>query len=133
MATSAPPVDPWVIARNRYMTDLNEEERRLFQTASLGNLIESAGAAQKDHEEHSKSRAISRRLEPFVSAVSQFGQALDVYANTYSLAMGPIWGSVRVLLHVRGLDPSLRNDSLTSHDERLPSNSKSTSTISSTC
>jgi hypothetical protein len=100
MASSAPPEDPWVIARNRYMKDLNEEERRLFETASLGNLLDSASAAQKDHEEHSKSRAVSRRLEPFVSAISQFRQALDVYANTYALIIAPIWGSVRVLLHV---------------------------------
>ena len=92
--------DPWSLARNRYMEDLNEEEKKIFANASLENLFYSASAAQKQHEEMSKSRAISARLEPFVTAIDQYATALDVYSSTYSLAMGPLWGSIRVLLHV---------------------------------
>ena len=92
--------NPWLLARSRYMDDLDEEEKKIFATASLENLFYSASAAQKDYEENSKCRAISRKLEPFVGAIDQYGKALDVYSNTYSLAMAPLWGSIRVLLHV---------------------------------
>lgn len=83
------------------MEDLNEEERALFKDASVETLFYSTNVAQKNHEKNSKSRAVSTKLEPLVAAISQFGSALDVYSSTYSLAMGPIWGSIRVLLHVR--------------------------------
>ncbi len=100
MAANYTPADPWLLARNRYMEDLNEEEKKAFATASMENLFYSASAAQKDHKEKSKSRATSSKLEPFVAAVDQYGRALDVYSNTYSLVMGPLWGSIRVLLQV---------------------------------
>ena len=40
------------------------------------------------------------KLQPFVAAIQQYGEAIDLYSSTYSLALGPIWGSIRVLLHV---------------------------------
>ncbi len=92
--------DPWLLARSRYMVDLDEEEQKIFTTASLENLFYSANMAQKDYEDQSKAWAISRKLEPLVSAIDQYGQALNVYSNTFSLAMAPLWGSIRVLLHV---------------------------------
>ena len=101
MAWSYTATDPWQLARNHYMEDLNEEEKKIFATASLENLLYNASAAQKEHEEKSISRTISQRLEPFVAAIDQYGTALDVFTNTYSLAMAPLWGSIRVLLHVR--------------------------------
>jgi hypothetical protein len=98
--TATGTTDPWLLARDRYMEDLNEEEKGVFAKASLENLFYSASAAQKEHEENSKSRAISSKLEPFVAAIDQYATIMDVYSNTYSLAMGPLWGSIRVLLHV---------------------------------
>lgn len=94
------PTNPWLLARDRYMEDLNDEEKEVFATASLENLFHSASAAQKEHEENSRSRALSRRLEPFVAAISQYGKALDVYSNSASVIC-PVWGSIRVLLHVK--------------------------------
>ncbi|KAH0551625.1 hypothetical protein GP486_007158 [Trichoglossum hirsutum] len=82
MARSHTATDPWELARNLYMEDLNEEEKKRFATASLENLFYSASAAQKEHEEKSISRAISRRLEPFVAAIDQYGAALDI-AKTF--------------------------------------------------
>lgn len=82
------------------MEDLDEDEKKIFATASLENLFYTASAAQKEHETESRSRAISSKLEPFVAAIDQYGSALDVISNTYSLAMAPLWGSIRVLLHV---------------------------------
>ncbi|KAI9871159.1 MAG: hypothetical protein M1830_003253, partial [Pleopsidium flavum] len=100
MASLHTPTDPWLAARSRYMEDLNNEEKEAFATASIENLFYSASAAQKGHKETSRSRAISSKLEPFVGAIDQYGRALDVYSNTYSLVMGPLWGSIRVLLQV---------------------------------
>lgn len=93
-------IDPWESARTLFMKDLSNEEQKIFKTSTLDNLLESAAAAQKEHEENSRLRHISKKLEPFVSAINQYGHALDVYCNTYSIAMAPLWGSVRVLLHV---------------------------------
>jgi hypothetical protein len=101
MAGQYAPTDPWSLACNRYMQDLNEEEKKLFANASLENVFCDANAAQKDHEATSKSRSIVRKLGPFISAIDQYGAALDIYSNSYPLAMSPLWGSIRVLLHVK--------------------------------
>ena len=92
--------DPWESARMLFVKDLSIEEQKLFETSTLNNLLENAIAAQKEHEENSHSRTISKKLEPFVSAIDQYGRALDMFSNTYSIAMAPLWGSIRVLLHV---------------------------------
>lgn len=93
-------IDPWESARTSFEKDLSIEERRLFETSTPDNLLKSAVAAQKEHQENSHSRCISRKLEPFISAIDQYGRALDTFSNTYSIAMTPLWESVRVLLHV---------------------------------
>jgi hypothetical protein len=93
--------DPWQSARARFLEDLSTEERKLFETTTtLENLLDSTAAAQQEHQERSLSRHISKKLGPLLSAITQYGRALDVYSNTYSLAMAPLWGSIRVLLHV---------------------------------
>jgi hypothetical protein len=99
--TLASPTDPWSLARNCYIEDLSEEEKKLFANASLENLFYSASVAQKEYEEKSKSRALYTRLEPFIAAIDQYAAALDVYSNSCSLIMSPLWGSIRVLLHVK--------------------------------
>ncbi|KAL9096562.1 MAG: hypothetical protein Q9165_001049 [Trypethelium subeluteriae] len=70
--------DPWLLVRTLYMKDLNEEEQGIFGTASPENLLDSTNAAQKSYEEQSRARSISRKLEPFINAIDQFGEALDV-------------------------------------------------------
>ena len=94
-------MDPWFRARNCYMEDLNEDEKRVFETASLKNLFDSTLAAQQDHEQNSKSRELSKKLKPLTDAILMYSEALDVYTNTYPLAIGPLWGSIRVLLRVK--------------------------------
>lgn len=82
--------DLWEAARALYMKDLSGEEQKLFETATAESLLNSVIAAQKDHEEKSHSRHFSEKLKPLVNAVSQYGRALDAYANTYSVAMAPL-------------------------------------------
>ena len=92
--------DAWVLARERYLEDLNDEERLLFSEASLENLFYSASAAQKLHEASSRSRALSRRIQPLLDSIEQYSKALDVYSNDSPTVMCPLWGSVRVLIQV---------------------------------
>jgi len=39
-----------------------------------------------------------RKLQPLISAIQDYGEALDVFTNIFPLAIAPIWGSIRVLL-----------------------------------
>lgn len=100
MGSPVPASDAWIRARDRYVEDLSEEEQQRYFKASPESLLEDASTAEKSHGTTSTSRRVMEKLQPLVSAVEQYGEAVDVYSSTYSLALGPIWGSIKVLLHV---------------------------------
>ena len=100
MDSQAQMSDAWIKARNQFVKDLSEDEQKKFFKASPESLLDDAVAAEGSHAERSTSRSVMERLQPFVAAVEQYSNAIDVYSNTYSLALGPIWGSMKVLLHV---------------------------------
>ena len=100
MVTHLPSQDAWSRARNRYIEDLTHEEKQLYMKATPETIFYDASAAEKSHEVSSTSRGLMSKLQPFVAAIEQYGQALDVYSNAYSLALSPLWGSIRVLLMV---------------------------------
>lgn len=87
--------DAWTRARDRYIEDLSEKEKQLFLNASLETIFYSASVAKKSHRPD-----VASQLQTFVAAIEQYGKALDVYANSSSLILCPLWGSVRVVLHV---------------------------------
>ena len=93
-------IDPWLLARDRYLEDLSDDEKALFENATIENIFYSASAAQKRHEADSKTRLAVRKLKPFIAALEQYGKALDIYANASSSIMCPLWGSIRVVLQV---------------------------------
>ena len=41
-----------------------------------------------------------RKLQPIVRAIEHYAQAVDVYSNAYPIVLSPLWGSIRVVLHV---------------------------------
>ncbi|KAL9118913.1 MAG: hypothetical protein Q9187_004535 [Circinaria calcarea] len=92
--------DAWARARRRYTDDLTESEREIFDNASLENVFYSASAMQKAHQAQSTTRRLGTKLQPLVAAIDQYGKALDVYANVSSLVLVPLWGSLRVVLHL---------------------------------
>ena len=92
--------DAWIRARDQYVEDLNEEEQQRYFNASPESLLDDTKAVEKSHRTKSTARSVMEKLQPFVTAIEQYGEAIDVYSNTYSLALGPIWGSIKVLLHV---------------------------------
>ena len=100
MASPIQSSDAWLRAQDLYVEDLNEEEHRMYFRASPESLLEDARTAEKSHSTSSTTRRVMERLQPFVAAIVQYGDAVDVYSNTYSLALGPIWGTIKVLLHV---------------------------------
>ena len=100
MTTHVETSNAWLRARDRYIEDLNEEEQRMFFRASPESLLDDTTTAERSHGIKSTTRNVMEKLQPFVAAIIQYGDAVDVYSSTYSLALGPIWGSIKVLLHV---------------------------------
>jgi hypothetical protein len=100
MASSSTGDDPWFRALDKFREDLSAEERDVYSNATLENLIDTASAAQKLHQQNSKLQRIASKLQPFTAAIEQYGAALDVYSNTSGVIACPVWGTLRVLLKV---------------------------------
>jgi hypothetical protein len=94
--------DPWAVAKTRFIADLDDKERELFHNASLENLYYSASNVNRQDSENSKTRITIRKLGPLVSAIENYGKALDTFSNIAPLYLAPIWGSIRVVLVVAG-------------------------------
>lgn len=90
--------EPWTIARNRFLDILNDNERALFNEATLENLYYSASNVERKDRQTSKTRAVIKKLRPLVLAVENYGKAFDTYANIAPLYLAPIWGGIRVIL-----------------------------------
>ena len=104
------PSAAWAQARERFIEDLDAPERLLFAEASLENVFYSASAAQKTHQEGSRSRSLASKLESLLSGISQYGKALDVLSQG-STVLCLLWGSLRVVIHVSCSSPTLKDDS----------------------
>lgn len=100
MGSKIPSIDAWARARDRYREDLTEDEKQIYSTATLENLYYDASAAEKTHRATSSSRAFVSKLQPLCAAIEQYGEALDTFANASALILCPLWGSVRVVLHL---------------------------------
>ena len=100
MDTDFPLQDAWTRARNRYVEDLSEEEKHIYYQASLERICYDASASKKTHAVSGTARNAIKKIQPLVEAIQQYGQALDVYTNTYPLVIAPLWDSIRLLLHV---------------------------------
>lgn len=61
--------------------------------------------AEEAHAKRAKAERSLRRSNHF-SAIDQYGKALDVISNTSSGILCPLWGSLRLLLHVCNLAPN---------------------------
>ncbi|KAF1850123.1 uncharacterized protein K460DRAFT_269511 [Cucurbitaria berberidis CBS 394.84] len=96
------PTQPWQAAKSRFLNGLSPEDTRRFKDATLENLFYDASAAQKKHALNCKSWLLQERLSSLVDAVDEYGKALDVFSNIYGLILCPIWGGLRVILHIAG-------------------------------
>ena len=100
MGPTVPCKDAWTRARDRYVEDLSEEEKFLYEQATPELLFYDASAAEKVHTSDSTSLNVTKKLQPLVAAIEQYGQAVDVFSNAYPLVMSPLWGSIRVPLYL---------------------------------
>ena len=100
MDSKIPSINAWILARDRYIEDLTEDEKRIYSTATLENLYYDASAAEKTHRATSSSRAFVSKLQPLCAAIEQYGEAIDTIANASAIILCPLWGSVRVVLHL---------------------------------
>jgi hypothetical protein len=90
--------DPWTIAKNRFVADLTSEEVEIFNNASLESLYYGASNYEREDSQKSRTRGILDKLAPLVSAVEDYGKALDTITNIAPLYLAPIWGCIRVVL-----------------------------------
>ncbi|TVY59373.1 hypothetical protein LCER1_G001100 [Lachnellula cervina] len=90
--------DPWKIAIARFLESLDEKSRENFNEATPGNLFYCVSKVEREDREAIKARSAIRQIYPLISAVKDYGKALDVYANLASPYLAPIWGSIRVVL-----------------------------------
>ena len=107
MAAQTLPNDAWTKARERFIEDLEEPERLMFAEASLENIFYSVSAAQKTHQKNSRSLCLASKLDSLLAGIDQYGKAMDVISQA-SPFICPLWGALRVLIHVSALVPDVR-------------------------
>lgn len=90
--------DAWNIAKARFLDGLDEGEKRLFTEANIENVFYKASNTEREDQKDSKTRSLLQNIQPLISAVEDYGKALDTYSNIASLYIAPIWGSIRVVL-----------------------------------
>jgi hypothetical protein len=77
--------DPWDVAKSRFLENLDEDERRLFNEATAENLFYKTSNLQKRDQDESKTRAAFQSMQPLMSAIEDYGKAMDAYSNIASL------------------------------------------------
>lgn len=82
------------------MLDLSAAEKQLVNTASLEEILADVKRTEEKHGEGSKSRKLSRRLRPVISGIEQYGKAVDILTGAAQGVLSPLWGGIRILLHV---------------------------------
>lgn len=88
----------WEKAKARFLEGLDPAEMKLFNEATIENLFYSTSVAQSQDSKDSKVRAVFEKIKPLITAIEEYGKALDVYAQIAPMYLSPIWGSIRVVL-----------------------------------
>ncbi|KAL9611237.1 MAG: hypothetical protein Q9167_004120 [Letrouitia subvulpina] len=84
-----------------FFNTLSPNEKELFKATIVAEqLLEEVQVAEKDHKDKSISRKAAQALKPFLAGINQYGMALDVISNGSSLVLCPLWGGVRIILHL---------------------------------
>lgn len=102
-SSSSPVFDAWEEAKRQCLSDISASEQQLIDTATLQRILADVKRAEQNHGEFSKSRKLSKRLNPVISGIEQYGKALDILVGTSQGILSPLWGGIRILLHVSSL------------------------------
>ena len=92
--------DAWSRARYQFKEGLADEEAALFEDATFENVFYGTSAAEKNHRTNSSIRHLATKLNKLFVAINQYGEALDVVANASSMVLCPLWGGIRVIIHL---------------------------------
>ena len=99
--TSIPvPTEPWETAKARFLNGLADADVAIFRDATPENIFHGSSAAHKKHMADSRFMAFIQRMQPLTEALADIASALDVYANVSAMVLCPLWGSLRVLIHI---------------------------------
>lgn len=90
MTSNILPDDAWTQARERFIEDLDEQERAIFTNASFENIFYSASAAEKTHGAGSRSRHMAANVNTLLAGINEWGKALDVYSNASAMILCPL-------------------------------------------
>lgn len=96
----SPVFDVWEEAKRQCLSDLSAAEQQLVNTASLEEILADVQRVEEKHSQGSKARKLSRRLRPVISGIEQYGKAVDILTGAAQGILSPLWGGIRILLHV---------------------------------
>lgn len=88
-------------AFQRFRATLDAEERATFTSDTLGEVLINVRKLDQIHAASSRTRFVTRRLEPFFRFLDRYGRALDSMVQVYPYPSALIWGVVRVIFEVK--------------------------------
>jgi hypothetical protein len=88
----------WMVARERYLNDMEAAERLLFHEATIENWFYSTTVTNSADSKSSKIRRAIQAVQPLVDKIENYGKAMDTYTNIAPNFLAPLWGSIRVVL-----------------------------------
>ncbi|KAL8919042.1 MAG: hypothetical protein Q9208_007008 [Pyrenodesmia sp. 3 TL-2023] len=84
-----------------FFETLSPNEKELFKATTVSEqLLDEVKNEDKVHKDKSISRRVAQALKPFLAGIDQYGKALDGISNGSSMVLCPIWGSIRIVLHL---------------------------------
>jgi hypothetical protein len=99
-------MDAFEAAKNKFLSSLSAQEAAtLGSPHTAEDVLTEVRNAEENHRKKSTTRRYTKKIEPFLKGVEQYGKAIDVFVNVYPEALSVIWGSARLILHVRGSSP----------------------------
>jgi hypothetical protein len=90
-------------AKSKFLSSLSTQEAATLGTPHTAeDVLTEVRNAEENHRKKSTTRRYTKKIEPFLKGVEQYGKAIDVFVNVYPEVLSLIWGSVRLTLQVRG-------------------------------
>jgi hypothetical protein len=95
-------MDAFETAKRKFLSSLSAQEAATLGTLNTAqDVLTEVRNAEENHRSRSSTRRYTKKIEPFLKGVEQYGKAIDVFVNAYPTILSLIWGSVRLILHVR--------------------------------
>jgi hypothetical protein len=99
-------MDAFETAKNNFLSSLSAQEAATLGTPHTAeDVLGEVRKAEENHRSKSITRRYTKKIEPFLKGVEQYGKAIDVFVNVYPEVLSLIWGSARLILHVRRKSP----------------------------